>query len=642
MERTINRLFRESVERYPANPMMWEKSDGTYLPTDYRTALRLVEETAAGLIALGLDKGDRVTLLSEGRNDWVFSELGILFAGGVDVPLSVKLQEPAEIRFRILHSGSKFVIVSGRQLPKILPLRTDLPQLGRIIVLDDADVRAKDITTMADVRAMGRALLEKEPERLSDRERSVMENDPANICYTSGTTADPKGIVLTHRNYTANVEQAKAFFDLPAHFISLLILPWDHSFAHTCGVFALISGGASMASVETGDTAMATMRNIGKNIKETRPTLLLSVPALSDNFKSNIERQIAAKGKVAANLLKKGLRNAYAYHGDGCVNGRWTGNPLRKPLHVFYDRILFSKIREGFGGRLRYFVGGGALLDVEYQRFFAAIGIPVYQGYGLTEAAPVISANRPGAMKMGASGRILPNLEVRICDDDGRVLPQGAKGEIVVKGENVMQGYWRNPEATASTIRDGWLYTGDMGMLDGDGYLVVLGRFKSLLISDIGEKFSPEGIEESLNTSCGFIRQIMLFNNQKPYTTALIVPDEAAVLQKLKECGLTPDSPEGQKAAIGLFVEAIRPFTVHPDLKNLYPGVWLPTTFALLDEPFTEANGFINSTMKMVRWKIIQHYQKRIDHLYTPEGKNPFNGLNREAVRRLGEAGGGT
>lgn len=637
MQRTISRLFRDSVERFPANPMMWEKSGGAYQPTDYRTALRLVEETAAGLIQLGLGRGDRVTLLSEGRNDWVFSELGILFAGSVNVPLSIKLQEPAEIRFRILHSGSKFVIVSGRQLPKILPLCKDLPELEKIIVLDEDAAREEKILTMGDVRLKGRALLEKEPGRLSEREGSVTENDPANICYTSGTTADPKGIVLTHRNYTANVEQARAFFELPADFVSLLILPWDHSFAHTCGVFALISGGASMASVETGDTAIATMRNIGKNIKEIRPTLLLSVPALSDNFKSNIERQISAKGKIASALLKKGLQNAYAWHGDGCVNGRWLGNPLRKPLHAFYDRILFSKIREGFGGRLKYFVGGGALLDIEYQRFFAAIGIPVFQGYGLTEAAPVISANRPGAIKMGTSGQILPNLEVKICDDDGNVLPQGQKGEIVVKGENVMQGYWRNPESTASTVRDGWLYTGDMGFVDKDGYLVVLGRFKSLLISDIGEKFSPEGIEESLNTSCPYIKQIMLFNSQKPYTTALIVPDTAAVLQRLKESGLSPDSNEGQAAAIGLFTEAIRKFSVHPDLKDLYPGVWLPTTFAILNEPFTEANGFINSTMKMVRWKIIGHYQERIDHLYTPAGKDPLNSRNRETVRKLGE-----
>ncbi|MBN2201411.1 AMP-binding protein [bacterium] len=641
MQRTINRLFRDSAERFPDNPMMWEKSGGVYQPTDYRTALRLVEETAAGLIRLGLGRGDRITLLSEGRNDWVFSELGILFAGGVNVPLSVKLQEPAEIRFRIAHSGSKFVIVSSRQLHKILPLRKDLHELEGVIVLDDTGISEKGIVTMAEVRKTGRELLYREPGPVYERERSVTESDPANICYTSGTTADPKGIVLTHRNYTANVEQARAFFDLPAHFVSLLILPWDHSFAHTCGVFALISGGASMASVETGDTAIATMRNIGKNIKEIRPTLLLSVPALSDNFKTNIERQIAAKGKAASALLKKGLANAYAFHGDGCVNGRWKGNPLRKPLHVFYDRILFSKIRGGFGGRLRYFVGGGALLDIQYQRFFAAIGIPVYQGYGLTEAAPVISANRPGHMKMGTSGRILPDLQVRICDDGGNVLPQGQKGEIVVKGENVMQGYWRNPESTASTIRDGWLYTGDMGFVDGDGYLVVLGRFKSLLISDIGEKFSPEGIEESLNTSCPFIRQIMLFNSQKPYTTALIVPDAAAVLQKLRESNLSPDSPEGQTAAISLFSEAIRQFFVHPDLKNLFPSVWLPAAFALLDEPFTEANGFINSTMKMVRWKIIGHYQQRIDHLYTPEGKDPYNGLNLEVVRRMGESGGG-
>ena len=202
---------------------------------------------------------------------------------------------------------------------------------------------------------------------------------------------------------------------------------------------------------------------------------------------------------------------------------------LLKPLTVLFDKILFSKVRQAFGGRLEFFIGGGALLDIDLQRFFYAIGIPMYQGYGLTEAAPVISSNNPAKHKMGSSGPVARYMEIKICDDDGNEVPLGEKGEIVIKGDNVMAGYWKNPEATAETIKNGWLYTGDLGYMDKDGFLYVLGRFKSLLIGDDGEKFSPEGIEEAIVQQSKFIEQCMLYNNQNAYTTALIYPNVQAV-----------------------------------------------------------------------------------------------------------------
>jgi long-chain acyl-CoA synthetase len=637
MERTLIELFRKSVLRYPDNTLLWEKKEGEYRPSSYRASFELVAETAAGLMDLGLKKGDRVLLLSEGRNDWVISELGILFAGGINVPTSIKIKEPAALRFRFSHSGSCFAIISGRYLDKVLPIKKDLPELQKIIVLDPFSTQDKDIIPITAIRSRGREFIRKRADQFEKRWQSVKENDPANICYTSGTTANPKGIVLTHRNYTANVEQTRAFYEIFEHYISLLILPWDHSFTHTCGIYTLISGGASIASVEMGKTVIETTRNIGKNIKEIRPHIILSVPALSDSFKRNIEHGIINLGSKVEKLFRKGLKVAYAYHGNGFRKGRYHGNPLLKPVYGFFDKIIFHKIREQFGGRLVFFVGGGALLNIEYQRFFSAIGIPIYQGYGLTEAAPVISANYPGNQKMGTSGVVVPNLNIKICDENGNALTEGQKGEIVVKGENVMKEYWRNPISNAEVLRDGWLFTGDTGYIDKDGYLIVLGRYKSLLISDDGEKFSPEGIEESMISQCSYINQIMLYNNQKHYTSALIVPNRTSVLSKLKNLGLSHQSQEGQKAVIGLFEEAIQKYQTDANLKSLFPGKWLPSTFAILGEAFTEENRFLNSTLKIVRWRITQHYQDRIDSMYTPDGKNPFNLQNMTIVSRMEE-----
>ena len=230
---------------------------------------------------------------------------------------------------------------------------------------------------------------------------------------------------------------------------------------------------------------------------------------------------------------------------------------------------------------------------------------------------------------------MVPNLEIKICDEDRKELPKGQKGEIVVKGENVMKEYWRNPEATKDTIIDGWLYTGDLGYMDNDDYLIVLGRYKSLLISDDGEKFSPEGIEESLIGQCPYILQVMLYNSQKHCTTALIVPNKQAILDRVKAEGWDLKTDEGKKAVINLFVETLKSYQKDPHLKKMFAGKWVPSTFALLGEQFTEANRFLNSTMKMVRWRITQYYQDRIDYMYTPEGMDPYNNQNKTIVNRI-------
>jgi long-chain acyl-CoA synthetase len=243
--------------------------------------------------------------------------------------------------------------------------------------------------------------------------------------------------------------------------------------------------------VQAGKTGMETLKNIPINIKELKPNLLLSVPALAKSFRKNIETNIRAKGPVVNWLFHNALDMSYSYYQDGFNKGRGL-QMLITPLLWLFDKILFSKVREAFGGQLDFFIGGGALLDIDLQRFYYAIGIPMFQGYGLSEATRIISSNGLKRHKLGSSGDLVTPLELKICDTDGKELPLYEKGEIVIKGENVMAGYYKNEKATAETIKDGWLHTGDMGYMDKDGFLYVVGRFKSLLISSDGEKYSPQ------------------------------------------------------------------------------------------------------------------------------------------------------
>jgi long-chain acyl-CoA synthetase len=300
-----------------------------------------------------------------------------------------------------------------------------------------------------------------------------------------------------------------------------------------------------------------------------------------------------------------------------------------------YDIILFKKIRESLGGRLKFFFGGAALLDIELQRFFYAIGIPMLQGYGLSEASPVISGNTEMRHKLGSSGSVAKNLDLKICDGEGVELPVGEKGEIVVRGENIMKGYWKNEKTTRETIREGWLHTGDMGYVDSDGFLYVLGRFKSLLIADDGEKYSPEGIEETITDRSQYIDQLMLYNDQDKYTSALLIPNKEALLRWAKKQNVSLSDIEGQKAVLLEIESVIEQYKQGGRYDDLFPYRWLPAAVAIVDEPFTIDNGLMNSTGKMVRAKVVEYHKDKINYLYTPEAKNIVNPRNIDTIKKI-------
>ena len=631
---TIIDFVEQYTAKYGDETFLREKVDGVWKETSFNTTREEAHILAAGFMSMGLEKGDKVALISEGRNYWIFSELGILYAGAVNVPLSFKLESDTDLTFRINHSDARFVIASQTQIDKIRRVIDRCPKGEKVIVMDPIELKDGEIY-IGDIMAAGKEYLKEHQDLLLERMASVGPDDYANISYTSGTTADPKGILLTHRNYTANVDQALSVISIDRGDVMLIILPLDHCFAHVAGFYVMMKCGGSIATVPCGKSTVSLLKNIPTAIKEVRPHVLLSVPTLSRNFKKSFDSAIKKSGSFVEKLYEFGIKNAETYNreyynaGKPCWKMWW-----RKPINAVIDKLVFSKVREGFGGRIKFFVGGGALLDIELQRYYCAIGMPVFQGYGLSEATPVICSNSMGHARFGSSGRVVKPMDIKICDEDGKEIPNGETGEIVIRGENVMAGYWKNPEATAKTIVDGWLHTGDRGYIckEDPEYLYVTGRFKSLLIASDGEKYSPEGYEDSLADGSKFIETSMLYNNQSPYTVVLVIPNKTLLAEEVKKAGLDPGSLEGKKAQLAIIKEEVDAYRPGGRRAGMFPERWLPASVIVGDTPFTEQNGMLNTTMKMVRGKVEKFYADRIEYAMTVEGKDIMNQKNIDSL----------
>ena len=627
---TIIDFVEKYVSKFSSNPFLWEKNLDTNVwePTTYDETLKKAKRIAAGLMALGVQKGEKISYLCEGRDMWVIGELGVLYAGAVNVPLSIKLGESHDLVFRVKHSDSKYVITSKFQLPKIRTILPECPMVEKVIIFDEvADIRENEIY-IGDVIKMGDEFLAENEDLFIQRYKSIGPDDYANISYTSGTTADPKGILLTHRNYTANVEQAHSVIGVDEGDKMLIILPLDHCFAHVAGFYTMMSYGASLGMVPSGKSGKEALRNIPSSIKELQPNVMLSVPTLAKSFKKNIENTISKSGPMVEKLYNFALKNAIAYNKEGYNKGTQFVDIFRKPLMVLFDKIIFKKVRQGLGGQMKFFVGGGALLDIDLQRYYYAIGIPMYQGYGLSEATPIISANSPQKHIFGSSGKIVSPMEIKILDADGVEQPFGVKGEICIKGENVMAGYWKNPKSTADTIVDGWLHTGDMGYMRDEEMLYVVGRFKSLLIAADGEKYSPEGIEENLVENSKYIDGAILHNSQDPYTIVLVTPNKEALKAYAKELNLDPASEEAKVKMLEKIQDEVNAYRTGGRLGGTFPDRWLPAAICVLPDPWTEQNHFLNSSMKVVRGRIEEAYKEHMAYAYTPEGKPVVNEMN--------------
>ena len=627
-------MLDEAALKWGSAAYAHRKTDAGWVPVSFAEARERAREFAAWLLSTGARRNDCIAVLAEGSPEWIMGELGVLMAGCISVPLSIKLLEE-EIPFRLDHSEARAILTTKNQLKKVLGSfrRTENKQI-RIVYLDDDPewarrtaaengVSADRVIGFEEARAAGRAALSSLGDRLDQSIASVEEDDTVTVSYTSGTTGNPKGIMLTHLNYWTNCHDAVRAIPLPPGWRSLIILPVDHSFAHTAGLYTALVCGVTLYFVDSRGGGIGTLRNIPINLVESNSHFLFTVPSLTANLMKKIIAGVEEKGGLIERLFKTGIAAGIAYNGNGFNAPPW-GVRLKNVLpYKIVKLILFNKIRKMvFGRSIRFCVGGGAMLDVKQQEFFAAFGVPVYQGYGLTEAAPIICTNTPRKHKFGTSGMVFDSIECRLVKADGRPAGESETGEIVIRGGNVMKGYYKNPDASARALRDGWLYTGDLARWDLDGFLVVVGREKALLIAEDGEKCSPEEIEETIGSSTDVIDQLMAYCDHRKYTIALVCLDTSSVERLVRSRGI-----RSAAALLQILKEELYRFRNDPKAKKVQ-AAWVPSVFQFMPEAFSEKNGTVNSTMKLVRHRIAEIHSDLIEYSYTKEGsvmENPRN-----------------
>jgi len=645
MKRTVLELLKKASEKYKDSPYLLDKSDEGYVSKSFFDVEVDSTLIASELVRFGFLRNDKIAVLSEGRTNWIIGEFGILKAGCISVPLSVKLL-PEELLFRLNHSESKAIMVSRGQLDKVLQIWKRIEHKGFKIIYFDNEIDPikplcdplgidvnDDIWVFKDMLTVAKKFAKKSEVNLNELHKlvaSISEDDIVNICYTSGTTDNPKAIMLSHFNYYSNSIDAITYFDIPEKIKLMNILPIDHSFAHTVATYAALLRGVPIYFLDSRGGAVNALKNIPINLKEANPDFMLTVPALSGNLIRKIVDGINEKGIFAKAIFNMGLISGRSLNKDGYRKaGFFTKLIFGLPFKIA-DWFVFSNVRKVFGEQLKFCVGGGALLDIKQQHFYYTIGIPIYQGYGLTEAAPIISVNTPSAHKLGTSGRILPNIKCKILLSGGNEAAKGEKGEIVIQGDNVMKGYFKNQEATDEALKNGWLHTGDIGYFDEDDFLVVVGREKALLISTDGEKYSPETIEEAINNTTNFVSQTLIYNDHNKYTTALVTLDKSNLEKYIKKHKIT---------AADMMIEEVKKsfysFKHNSEYKNAFPDKWIPATFRILAEPFSESNGMLNSSMKIVRHKIVQTYKEDIAYMNTSEGLSIANKKNLAALQVL-------
>lgn len=637
MKRTVLEMLGAAASNFKDNPYVTDKTDNGWESLSFSQVDKISSWLAIGLIKEGVHPDDKIAIIAEGRSRWIVSEYGVLKAHAICVPLSIKLQAE-EIAFRMEHSETKYLITSRNCISKVAELSNTLSAKGiKIIYLDDKDAEFQKYETSMqsalfydELVQFGQNHYSEYRDVLKERIESVDEKDVVTISYTSGTTGNPKGIMLTHLNYWANSHDAIQFFKLENNFKTLIILPLDHSFAHTIGFFCATLCSINLHFVDSRGGNRNQLKNIAPNIKEVEPDFILSVPAITGNFMRKIQDTVAEKGGFANWLFKQGLKNGIIYYGDGFTKPSLLKKIFRYPIYALADKLVFSKVRKIFGKNFKFFIGGGAMLEIKQQQFFNCIGAPVMQGYGLSEATPIISVNQRHRHKFGSSGGVLLGIDCKILDPNGKELGIGEKGFISIKGLNVMKGYYKNEKATAEVIdSEGRLNTGDMGYIDSDNFLYVTGREKALLISTDGEKYSPEEIEDAIVNCSEFIFQCVLYCDHNKYTTALITIDKARLKNYVeKNSATTPEK------LFEVIKKSFQNYTTDITYKNCFPKQWQPSVFRILPENFTEQNGMVNSTMKIMRFKVIKNYKAQIDAMYTPEGKMD-NSENIEVLKNM-------
>jgi long-chain acyl-CoA synthetase len=555
-------------------------------------------DVSLGIGALGIRPGDRVAIISESRPEWILCDMAILAAGAVTVPIYPTLSA-GQARYILQDSAARLAVVSTRlQVEKLQEVRHLLPAIEAVIVMEPAAAGAS-VMTLEEVAQRGHARMTGEwgaGRGFREAARAVRPEDLATIIYTSGTTGEPKGVMLTHANLVANLREGAVVLDVSQDDVALSFLPLSHGFERMVSFIYLFTG-VTIIFAESFET-------LGRDIAHVRPTVITGVPRVYEKMQSRIlekgQAGSAAKAAVFRWSLEGGLARARAV-----LRGKRVG-PLTAMKAAIADRLVFAKVRQGVGGRLRLIVSGSAPLSSSVAEFFHAVGLPVIEGYGLTETAPILTVNPPEAPRVGTVGRALANVELKIAPD----------GEILARGPNVMPGYYNKPEATAEALKDGWFHTGDIGTLDAAGYLTITDRKKDLLVTSGGKKIAPQPIEAVLKRS-PLIAEAVVLGDRRNYAAALIVPDFQALERRLQGVGRSLSAGSASRAEIVARADVIALYQEIVDALNSGLSQFERIKrIALLPSEFTVESGELTPTLKVKRKVVEERWRGEIERLY--------------------------
>lgn len=595
--KTIPELFLHITTQFgkgKSRAVLKHKVDGQYTDITFDQFYDQTESLALGFASLGIKRNDKIAIISENQPKWTITDFATLGLGGVDVPL-YPISTSDTIEFILNNSESAGIVVSNKfQLNKVLKIRSKCKNLKFIVVMNDNDVSDdKDVYSFTQVQEMGREFKNSNQKYFVDACNLSRENDLCTIIYTSGTTGEPKGVMLTHKNILSNVNSAHEIFDIGDKDIFLSFLPLSHIFERMAGYYVALACGGTIAYAES-------IEKLAQNMGEIKPTVIAAVPRLFERMynkiKRNIESQPEKKQKIFNWALELGKQLSSIKKSDEQI-------PITLSVkHKLADKLVFSKLRQATGGNLKFFISGGAALARELGNFFEAVGIQIIEGYGLTESSPVITCNRLNDYKFGTVGKVLPGVEVKIAKD----------GEILAAGPNIMQGYYKNKKETDAVLKDGWLYTGDLGVFDAEGFLIITDRKKHLFKTSGGKYIAPTPIE-NLFLGSKYIEQFVLIGDRRMFVTALVVPDYEAIKEYADAHRIPYTDPKelvNLKQIYELLEKDLNQFQ-----KKLaaYERV---RKFTILDKPFTIESGEMTPSLKLKRKVIEERYKDLIDDMY--------------------------
>lgn len=587
---TMVDVYRHATTQYGHRPLFGTKGPGGWEWMGYGEFRAKTDAVRGGLASLGVGAGDRVAAIMNNRPEWAMGAYASYGLGAAWVPMYEE-QKDREWEYILRDCGAKVVIVSNTLIrDRIVGIKGSLPDLAHVVFVDGA--ADSESTAFSTVIEKGKAA----PVDLASPE----PGDIAGFIYTSGTTGNPKGVKLSHGNFATNVAAIHEIFPVNTNDRSLCFLPWAHSFGQTVELHLLFSLGGSLALAES-------IPKIVDNLAEVQPTVLLSVPRIFNKIYDAVQKKLAAGGRVPRTLFEAALATADQKK-KLAREGRASGFLDLK--HRVLDRLVFSKVRARFGGRLRFAISGGAAISRQVAEFIDNLGIPVYEGYGLTETSPIVATNYPGNRKIGSIGKAIPGVTVTI---DRAATEDPVQGEIVVHGPNVMLGYHNLPEENGEVLtEDGGLRTGDMGYVDDDGFIFITGRIKEQYKLENGKYVVPSPLQELLKLS-PFIVSAMIYGDNRPHNVALVVPD----MESLKKWAGERDLPATD----------LKQLFTHPKVRDLYhrqleeysaefKSFEKVREFALLEEDFSMDNGMLTPSLKLKRRVVMERYSDVIDALY--------------------------